>query len=189
MNKLLLLCAVILISMTACDSTKEEDGLREQITAKITELEGKLYKSDPNNPQLDRPQAVDVIRYYKQYADSFPEDSVTPEYLFKGGEVGIALQQHQLAINLFDRVVNAYSNHKRAPESLFLKAFVLDNYLQAKGQAKGVYEAVIAKYPDHKLAQDAEASIQNLYMSDEDLIKMFQEKNKEDTLAADSVLQ
>ena len=188
MNKLLTVSVAFLITLAACDSPDEKEKLKKEITEKIARLEERLYKTDPQNPQLDRAQAVDVIRYYKMFADSFPEDSLTPEYLFKGGEVGIALQQHQLAINLFERVVNAYPDHKRAPEALFLKAFVLDTYLQAKGQAKGVYEAMMAKYPDHKLAQDAEASIRNLYMSDEDLIKMFKEKNRVDSTATDSIL-
>ena len=63
---------------------------------------------------------------------------------------------------------------------MFLVAFIYDTYLKQLDQAKTAYEKVIEKYPNHHLTRDAKLSIEHLGMSDEELIKMFEEKQKEE---------
>jgi hypothetical protein len=51
--------------------------------------------------------------------------------------------------------------------------------LGKKGEAKTRYEAMINAYPRHPLANDARALIKLLGMSEEEILKMLEEKNKE----------
>ena len=61
---------------------------------------------------------------------------------------------------------------------LFLQGFVYESQLHNIIRAKEAYTEFIRKYPRHQLAKDAQFSIENLGKSDEELIKMFEEKNR-----------
>jgi hypothetical protein len=58
-----------------------------------------------------------------------------------------------------------------------LIAFIYENHLNKKGPAKEYYNKVINEYPEHVLASQAKQSIDILMLSDEELIKKFQENN------------
>ena len=67
----------------------------------------------------------------------------------------------------------------KAPECLFLKAFVFENQLNNLKDAEILYKEFIASYPNHPLTDDAVASLEYLGKSPEELVRMFQEKNAE----------
>ncbi|PCJ83416.1 MAG: hypothetical protein COA57_11320 [Flavobacteriales bacterium] len=163
------LVIVSIIGLLSCNSEVSE---KEQLTQNITKLENQLRKND----QLNESVANQVIQAYKEYADKFPNDSIAPDYLFKAGEVSIGLRQYTSAISFLERLNEHHPKYAKAPECFFLIAFVYDAYLSRKGKAKEMYEKFIEQYPDHHFADDAKASIEHMNMSDEDLIKMFQEK-------------
>lgn len=127
--------------------------------------------------------AIEIIQLYKQFADSFPNEKDAPQYLFKAANVSIGVRQFQPAISFLERIKKYYAEYEKSPESLFLMAFIYDNYLDQKGKAREIYQEVIDTYPSHKFASDAKEVIKTLEMTDEELIKMFEEKEKENSLA------
>ncbi len=84
----------------------------------------------------------------------------------------------QEAINLYQRIINDYPEFRKAPECLFLKGYIYENYLNELDQAKVIYTEFIIKYPNNDFADDAQISIDNLGKSPEELIKEFEEKMK-----------
>lgn len=128
--------------------------------------------------QLDPNVATFAVKAYTDFATQFPTDSLTPGFLFKAGEVSTASQQYPQAVMYYQQITSKYPNYKLYPESLYLQAYVLDNFMNQDDKAKPIYEQVIAKYPNLPYAKDAQAAINNLGKSDEELIREFEKKNK-----------
>lgn len=118
---------------------------------------------------------------YVAFADKYPDDERTPEFLFKAGQQLGALASgsknaslHHDAIALFKRIQDNYPTNHYAEESLFLTGFVYENHLKDLDKAKAAYEAFVKKYPKSELAEDAQYAIDNLGVAPEDIIRKAQ---------------
>ncbi|MEM9024095.1 MAG: tetratricopeptide repeat protein, partial [Bacteroidota bacterium] len=124
-------------------------------------------------------KAQEVVTLYTGYVDANPWDSISPHYLFKAAEVNIGIKQHKAAISLYERLLEHYPEYDKRPETLYLIGFTYENHLDQMGKAREQYEALIEAYPSHKLAQDARYAIENLGLSDEELIEKFKAMQEE----------
>lgn len=147
---------------------------RQLFIDRIKKYEAEMHKS----LQLDPNLATMAVREYDDFAKNFPSDSLTPDFIFKAGEISTANQQYNQALMYYERITTKYPAFKLAAESLYLQAYLLDNFLNDESRARAIYEQVIAKYPSLPYAEDAKAAIKNLGKSDEELIREFQKKNK-----------
>lgn len=176
---LILLIGVI---VTACSSEpkepikKDKSAIQKELVAKINQTEEKLFKAEDKS--LNYNDAKLVVELYKEYANNFPLENQSPEYLFKAVDVSMGLQDFLGAKKILDRITRDYGNFDKIVEVYYLKAFIYDVHLNEKGNAQEAYQYVIDTYPESKWADDASAAIKVLTMSDKDLIKMFEEKNK-----------
>ena len=152
------------------------DLSKEELQARIDELTQFLMTQRTIVP--NQKEAFDIISYYKVYADKFRDDSLSVGYLYKAGEVSTAITQHNQAIHFFERVAKDYPDSPKAPEATFLVAFTYHEHLKDIDRARESYERVIAMYPDHHWAQQAKGLLSTLDMSEEELIRQFEEKNK-----------
>jgi outer membrane protein assembly factor BamD (BamD/ComL family) len=166
-----LIVTVLCIVLSQCSENKKEKTEKELLIECIYELESVVKKTDPE--KLEASAAVDVVSEYRKFAEAYPQDSLSPEFLFKSAEVSIGLKKYMDAVNLFDKVYNKYPQYNKRIESLYLKGFVYDNYLNMKEMAKSVYEELIQKHPEHPFVKDAQAAVQALDMTDEQLLDML----------------
>jgi len=171
--------AAVMLALASCSNNEPVQQVskeipREKFIEQIKQNETKMHAS----AQLDPNLGMLSVKAYSDFAKMFPEDSLTPDFLFKAGEIATACQQYSQAMIYYTGITEKYPDFKLAPESLYLQANLLDNFLNDDVKAKIVYEKVIAKYPTLPYAEDAKAAIQNLGKSDEELIKEFEKKNK-----------
>lgn len=160
-------------SILAC--TRPQEKLRKQIDAK----EQTLHASTSVQP--DRAKSDSLISLYIEYANSYQDDTLSPEYLFRAGDLSIGTGNFTQAQDLLSRV-QRYQNYSKLPQVTFLQGFVAENHMGDTATARKYYENFLDKYPDHPLANDARAAIEHMGMSPEDLIKQF-EKNMADSTA------
>ena len=163
-NTIIVLAAAGL--MAACSAGNERDA------SEIASAEDALFAEDKGI--TDKAKALELVDMYVAYADKYPEDSLASEYLFKGAEFCLSLGLGQRSIDLYDRVILEYPDFRKAPECLFLKGYVYENYLGNLEEAKMIYELFLQKYPENEFADDAKISIENLGKSPEELIKQFE---------------
>ncbi len=131
----------------------------------------------------NRDKANNLIGLYIEFADKFQDDSSSGTYLFKAGDMAFRIRQPQQALELFGRV-QRYPANAKAAVALFLQGFINETELNDKVKAKEYYESFLQKYPNHELAKDVRITIQNLGKSDEQLVREFEEKLKQqDSLA------
>lgn len=169
MKKLL---SAVLVSLLIFGCTSEQANLESN----IAQQEEALFSDE--NKMVDRQKANDLIDSYIDYANSFPESTNSPEYLFKAGDIAMNLNVPQKAIEVFNRIINDYPDYEKAPQCLFLKAYVYENNLGNLEEAKKIYEEFLQKYPDDDFADDAQVSIKNLGKTPEELIKEFEENSQ-----------
>jgi TolA-binding protein len=165
-NLLLIAGFVLLIS---CGGNNEKKQMQE----KVSGLENNLL-ADSLGP-VDRLKAQELIQEYENFASAYPDDSLAPEYLYRGGELAMNLQMSGRAVQSFQQIISSYPDFDKAALCIFLQAFVYENQMQQYDAAKKLYRDFLEKYPDHELAEDALVSIQNMGKSLEELIKSWEE--------------
>lgn len=147
---------------------------RDRGVSEIEELENKLYADSIKG--IDDSVASAVTDAYIDFANKYPDDEKTPEYIFKAAELSMGLNKSADAVKYFQKICDDYPDYGRAPVCLFLQGFVYETQLKNNVMAQKIYSGFIEKYPGHALTDDAKFSLENLGRSDEDIIRAFEEK-------------
>jgi tetratricopeptide (TPR) repeat protein len=160
-------------------------ALATSCQSKMEKLEDYVYSEDFVYNEKGVQKASELLEIYIEKADSEPNSEQAPDFLFKAAELAMNLEKTQRAMNLYNKVIYSYPQYEKAPECLFLLAFIYENTLQNYGKAKELYELFLEKYPDHDFADDAQFSLQYLGKSPEELMREFESNNADtlDTLA------
>lgn len=178
MKKIALVCLSSLIFFACGSEQKAEDVkmTKEKYQTQIDSVEAKLH----SKAEMELATAGTAVALYADYAKNFPDDSKTPEYLFKAGEISSSMRQSTQAIEFFNQAYTKYPNFDKAPYALFLQGFIYESQLGDTAKARKIYMQVIEKYPNERIAEDAKASIDNLGKTPEELIKEFEKKNQQE---------
>lgn len=172
---ILLLTSVFLLGSCAGPAEKKEEK-EMSIEESITELESEFFST--TQTKMDKRKALDLVKLYVQFADEYPDDLRSPEYLFKAADISMNLNRPNQTIKLFDKILTTYPSYSKTPTALFLKAFVYEDQLKDYDNAEKYYKLFIEKYPNSEFADDAEISLKNLGKSPEELIKEFEKNNQ-----------
>lgn len=173
MRTTITIICMISIGLLACKEPAKPLSESEKTLAKIDSLEAILFADAEAN--VDQNAGMILVRSYAKFYQLSEKDSLGVDMLFKAGEVSMGIGQGNLAMKYFRTITEDHSDFHKAPEALFLSGFCEENLNKDTAQARYFYETFIAGFPNHKLAEDAKFSIQNMGMTDEDLIKMFQQ--------------
>jgi len=156
--------AIILLVAASCQS-------------KLEKLENVVYSDEFTYDEKGLEKASELVDLYVEKAEADPEGKMAPQYMFKAAELAMNLNQTQKALDLYNKVIYSYPDYEKAPECLFLLAFIYENTLQNYGKAEDLYEMFLQKYPDHDFADDARFSLQYLGKSPEELMREFEQMN------------
>ncbi len=172
MNKtVFLIIAILSLTGMQLACTHEQDTARQDKQAQVEAMEKQLYQNSKGI--VEQKEATTMIDLYQDYANSFPKDSLSPQYLFRAADISLNVFHSDATIRLFDRIMKDYPNFEGTPQLLFLKAFTYDYYMHKTDSASVYYHAFLDKYPQHPFAQDAQISLEQLGKSPEEVIKGF----------------
>jgi TolA-binding protein len=164
---------LLILLLASCGHEEAASDPRAEMIATIKKQEKKMRSS----MQLDKAVADSAREAYDRFAEAFPQDSITPDLLFKAAEISTATQEYHKALEYYKQIELRHHKYKLYPESLFLQASLLDNYMERDGEALTVYQKVISSFPGTTYAQDAAAAISHLGKSDAEIIEEFKKKN------------
>lgn len=152
--------------------------------SRIKELEKKIGSENFTLDEKGMQLADELVKEYISYADSHNDSPEAPDYLYSAADLSLNTGKSREALDLYNSIIYKYPDYAKAPECLFLVGYIYENYFQEYGKAKEIYETFLKKYPNHDFADDAAISIKNMGKSPEELIKSFEEQNKQsqDTL-------
>ena len=121
--------------------------------------------------------ANQLLETYRTFETDFPKSELNAEYLFRRAELNKGLGEAQLAVQNLRRLNKEYPKHDKSGTALFLIAFTFHDDLQNSDSAAFYFEKFIEEYPEHQLKDDAQAYLQLINLSDEELLQFIQEKN------------
>lgn len=147
---------------------------RDKALDKILTYEGTI---DFATTKVDIPTGETLVKMYVGFANDYPTDSLAPMYLMKAADVAMNIKRGDVAIKYLDRVVKDYPEYDKLADCYFMRGYVYETVLTDTDKAKQAYELFLVQYPNHPLAADTRIIIQNLLLSDEEIIKMIIEKN------------
>ena len=157
---IVLLFSVLLMGCNSNDPAKRIEKLEEQVLS--------------TDKAIDPVVASDLVSAYCDFADANPDDAMTPEYLFKAVDVSMNLNEPQRTIYIIDKLVKEYPDYPRTQAALFIKAFIFETRYGNLDMAKKIYEQYLEMYPNGDFADDCKASIENLGLTPEELVKKFE---------------
>ena len=173
MKKIAIL-AFATILMVACGPS------REKRIDQIENFEDSIFESaiaaDPNT-------ADQLTEMYVAFADKYPGDSLSPQYLMKAADMQSNVLHTDRALSLFDRVINEYPDYEEVPMCYFLKGNALELNSQID-EARAAYEEFLAKYPDHYMAEQTRMMLPRIGMSPEEMLADILEHANDSLLIA-----
>jgi len=175
MNKVFFLFLSLLI--IACTSNEEKQKKEKQaIESNIARLE-KIIASDTTG-EINIAAAYEVIKNYASYSYKFPNDSSTPEYIFRMAHIFKALGKYREAVEAFHKIESKYPDYKKLDICVFMQGNIYETELHDLDKARDCYERFLQKFSSNPIAKDVKVLLENLGKSPEELLKSIQEKNK-----------
>lgn len=176
-----ILITIVIFFAAACGESSNDDVTApEELTAQQSFDRIKAMEDSVYNQQAFDPRGVQSLHdVYGAFLKRFPNDTLTPHVLFRAASTGRQLNRAEESIRQYETIISNFPDWYRVADAAYMKAFTLDDKLGRKGEAEQAYKAVISNYPDHQFARDAQAMLDNLHLTDEELIKKFEEMNKQ----------
>jgi len=183
MKKIIInLISILLLLFTSCNYNHTETATTQEplklLRDSLINTIGVLEKQLSTQQTIDYKLGGEMVNAYLDFFNRFPKDDLSPNYLYKAGDVSMNLGQSEKGIELFNKVHEFYPKYAKASFALFLQGFIYETQLKDMAKARELYTLVVREYPNTKIAEDAKASIANLGKSDDELIKEFEAKNK-----------
>jgi tetratricopeptide (TPR) repeat protein len=177
----IVLCISILI--VACNNPTEPTTTSPaQDNPELKQLKEDIEKMEATikagGDSVDRPLANQLLRSYQDYFNKAAKDSTAYEYLFKASTLADGIGKYPKAVELLVNFHDGIRSADRKAEAAYLIAFIYDAHMKNPEKAALYYNKVIETYPTSKWAQQATDALKIVNMSDADLIKFLQEKNK-----------
>ncbi len=163
----------LVLFLSACKSEQE------RAFEELTQIEKSLFGE---RTALNDSIARIYLSKSESFISSFKNDERIPEIKFKQGEVYNGLGSYSFAVRKFQEVYLNYPKSPKAPESIFICAFIYDSQLQNYERAEYYYRLYLKKYPNHTFAKDAKISLDNLGKTPEELVREFEKKNQETSI-------
>lgn len=153
--------------MTACET-------QEKTKNDIFALEKTLVDE---NGALNAASADKLIEAYKNYAEKYPNDAMSPDFLFKAIDISVEYNalNPQKTIEISNMLIENYPDFNMTPMTMFIKGFIYENQMQDYEKALETYHQFLERYPDNPMATDVQTTIKNIGIPLEELIKTFEQ--------------
>ena len=146
---------------------------RNEMSDKISKMELDMK----NGPKVDTNAVSQLISAYQNFASKYPSDSAAPENLYKAASLAVGFNRGVQAVEIYANLINSYPQYEKIPECYFMQAFAYENIIGNIVKANECYNLFLAKYPNHELADDAQAAIKFLGKTPEEMVHEFEKMN------------
>jgi len=126
--------------------------------------------------RLDFRKADLYIQQSELYSILLPDEALTPTLLYRAGEIARSARNYEKALELYGKLYAQYPEFEKAPQALFMQAFILDNDLKRFDEAGQLYQQFIDQHPDDDFASSAQVLLENLGKDEEEIIRNLNTK-------------
>lgn len=185
---LLFVSAITVLTFSSCGGSGEtgpNDSAADSHAIMITKIEAfhtQMSMSKNYNPQ----DALTAMRMYSDFATKYPDDTLTPEYLFLASDLATGTGNYQQAAEYLETILSRYTTYRKYEDAMFAAALVYDSYLEnvnhGGDRAIQLYEQVEAKYPDSYYAE--QSKVLKTYVGKPDSVFFNDVRRKADSIEA-----
>jgi len=141
---------------------------------------------DEAQKSLKEDKIPEAVIAFEELVNDYEDSELTPEALSQLG----SLYQNKLvkslsekenlekAILIFKKLHDEYPTSSYAPSGLFMAGFIYANELQNYKEAESLYKQFLGEYPNDDLAPSAQAELDNLGLSPEEILLKNMAKEK-----------
>lgn len=119
-----------------------------------------------------------------EFSNKYPEDAMSPEFLFKAGLMAMTVAKAtenieektaycQNAFTIFENIERVYPEFSGVKDCMYYKGVIFDDILRDYENAEIYYKMFITRYPTDTLAITLESYLQFLGKSPEEIIATF----------------
>jgi TolA-binding protein len=157
-----ILSLLVLIVLFSCSSKKTDKELFDEAKKNLTEN-----------------KIPEAVTGFDQLVSDYPDSKLAPEALsqlasvYQNKMVKNLSEQENLekAVSLFKEVHDKYPDSEYAPSGLFMAAFISANDLKKYEEATSLYKQFLKEYPNNDLAASAQAELDNMGKSPEEILR------------------
>jgi hypothetical protein len=107
----------------------------------------------------------------------FVGDTSSTDYLLKAAAVARGYGNEKMANLLYSWIESDFPNSENAPKALFERAFMWDQ-LKNVELSETLYQRFIRKYKSHKLNSQVKMLLENVNLSDEEILKRLEQNSE-----------
>lgn len=156
-----LIAFLTLLLFFGCSSKKTDKELFDEAKANL---------KDQKYPE--------AVMSFEELVKDYPDSQLVPEALsetasiYQNKQIKNLSEEENLnkAIELFKKVHDEYPNSEFAASGLFMAGFIYANDLQNYDAATSIYKQFLQEYPDNELAASAQAELDNMGLSPEEIL-------------------
>ncbi|RUA25620.1 MAG: hypothetical protein DSY76_06570 [Bacteroidetes bacterium] len=153
MKNKIVLGLLALVFLVSCQQ-KTSQSTQENLKSKVMVLQKQLMKNTAN---ISVAQGDSMVDLYIEYANTYPDDSISVEYLYRAAGVQMGMEKNKDCLATLTMIEERYPKSDIIPSVLQLKAFIYDTKFQDFDKAKAAIDELIEKFPDDKLVPNAKA--------------------------------
>jgi TolA-binding protein len=134
---------------------------------------------DEAQKNLKEDKIPEAVMAFEELVNDHSESELTPEALsqlaslYQNKQIKSLSEKENLekAITLFKKLHDEYPKSSYAPSGLFMAGFIYANELQNFKEAEALYKQFLSEYPENELAPSAQAELDNLGLSPEEILQ------------------
>lgn len=168
----LVACALFAMLMVACGPNRTKE-LKE-----INLMEDSLRQA---TFVADSATSAKMLGLYLQFTKDFPQDSLTPGYLYNASDLALNIGQYGTSINCLKQIIDNHPDFSEASTCYFL----IGNAYEESGNLDSAviaYNEFIKLYPDHPLAESAQFAIKNIGLPLDQVLKNILANHDQDSI-------
>lgn len=181
---------LLTIMLASCGNSSEGEEVNaeevssvqtnEERRAEISEMESEV-KGLVVTPGDQKAKVLTerLLMRYRDYISLNPRDSISAEYLFKSADLSVGVGKPEASVKHIDRLITDFPDFRKLPEMMLFKGFVYEVHMNSHAEAVTAYKALVKRFPNHRLANDARAAIDNLSLTEEELLEKLKKAEAE----------
>ncbi len=146
------------MSLSSCGDGKPAEVQADTHAMMVTKIDS-LYKKMASSKMFNQNEAMEAMRMYVEFSTKYPNDSLTPEYLFRAADIAQGTGNYEQAAEYLETILEKHTMYVKYQDVLFSAALVYDNYLEnvnhGDERAIQLYDLIINKYPGSNYAEQS----------------------------------
>lgn len=148
---------------------------KEQLFKELNVLKSNLFDTVELKTNIE--VAQQLLEGSKIYISKFSNEENIKDVTYRAVQASEALGKNEEAVTHLNMLIRNHPSDSSVVDWMFERAFIYDAKLNNKELAKKYYQEVVNNFPEHDFGVNAKARLQNIDMTDEELIEQFIKNN------------